>query len=1045
MKITYQSEKFSDTAFHNPGPEYRGAPFWAWNGKLDKDTLIDQMAVFKEMGFGGFHIHARIGLASEYLGKEFMEYVQECHRYAMDNNMIVYLYDEDKWPSGYGAGRVTTKREFRSRYLLFSPEAHEDGHYNRKVSSGCRLNINGDLTCIAYYHVTTKNGRLVEYSVEKEKNETVNWYCYLVVTDENAWFNNSAYVDTLNPSAIERFAKVSYEPYYDVLGSEFSKSIPSIFTDEPQFPKAEFMKSGDDPQEVGLPYTESMETEFIERYGKSFIDHLPEMFWDWEDIKSEAVLKYQYFNLLADRFAKSYAGTLGTWCEEHNIMLTGHLMEEGGLEKQMRSVGDVMRCYFYFQKIGIDILADFHEYSTAKQAQSVARQMSRPGLTSELYGVTNWNYDFGGHKMQGDWQCALGVTTRVPHLAWMYMNGESKRDYPAPIDAHSPWFMKYKIIEDYFARVNLAMTQGKPDVNVCIIHPIESMFMEYGAEDEHKSHKTELDQTFQKIIEGMLFGLIDFDFISEALLTELEQESDTPDFKVGKMSYKTVIVPPLITIRKTTLQKLHAFAKRGGNVIVMGKFPQYVDGAASNQAELQLEKYTHIDVACKRLLEYLNADREIDIIDEEGIRKTDLIYQLRSEGDERWLFVAHGKSIEKSSVSIAPSAKQREKCRVMIKGCYAVTLYDAMHDRIEEADYENTDEHTTIVYADIYDQDSLLLHLKENKNFQKSYNVRKQTTVNEVFGGYLNSETPYVLEEPNVSVLDMGEYRIEDGEWQEREELLKIDNIIRQKFGYPLRTDSFAQPWLTSKKGQDNDACETHKISLRFRIQCTKDIENVELASECMDADEFYLNGERLESPFNGYYVDTAIRKRKIGTLQKGENILLYQFNFTNDTNLEWLYLLGDFSVSISGSRQQLGASPEKIGFGDIATQGFPFYGGNIVYRMEEELPEGELSIKISEYEAPLLEVSIDGKKAKEIFMDPYQVQLGKVSAGRHAIHIRCYGNRINTFGQLHNCNAAEVYFGPKTWRTEGEEWCYEYRLHKNGILKAPTYSIQVN
>ena len=38
--------------FQNPGSEYRGAPFWAWNGKLDKQTLLDQIDVFQQMGFG---------------------------------------------------------------------------------------------------------------------------------------------------------------------------------------------------------------------------------------------------------------------------------------------------------------------------------------------------------------------------------------------------------------------------------------------------------------------------------------------------------------------------------------------------------------------------------------------------------------------------------------------------------------------------------------------------------------------------------------------------------------------------------------------------------------------------------------------------------------------------------------------------------------------------------------------------------------------------------------------------------------------------------
>ena len=59
---------------------------------------------------------------------------------------------------------------------------------------------------------------------------------------------------------------------------------------------------------------------------------------------------------------------------------------------------------------------------------------------SELYGVTNWDFDFMGHKGQGDWQAALGVVLRVHHLTWVSMKGEAKRDYPASIGYQVPWF-----------------------------------------------------------------------------------------------------------------------------------------------------------------------------------------------------------------------------------------------------------------------------------------------------------------------------------------------------------------------------------------------------------------------------------------------------------------------------------------------------------------------------------------------------------------------------------------------------------------------------
>ena len=47
---------------------------------------------------------------------------------------------------------------------------------------------------------------------------------------------------------------------------------------------------------------------------------------------------------------------------------------------------------------GIDLLCDNIEFCTAKQAQSVAHQYGKEGVASELYGTTNWDFDFRRHK-----------------------------------------------------------------------------------------------------------------------------------------------------------------------------------------------------------------------------------------------------------------------------------------------------------------------------------------------------------------------------------------------------------------------------------------------------------------------------------------------------------------------------------------------------------------------------------------------------------------------------------------------------------------------
>lgn len=49
----------------------------------------------------------------------------------------------------------------------------------------------------------------------------------------------------------------------------------------------------------------------------------------------------------------------------------------------------------------------------------------------------------------------------------------------------------------------------------------------------------------------------------------------------------------------------------------------------------------------------------------------------------------------------------------------------------------------------------------------------------------------FIREEPNVLVLDMAEAKFDDGEWREREEILRIDTQFRKILGYQERMEAF--------------------------------------------------------------------------------------------------------------------------------------------------------------------------------------------------------------------------------------------------------------
>ena len=574
-----KSETLDMELFENPTAEYRGTPFWAWNCKVTPDLIKRQLGYLKEMGFGGGHIHSRTGMDVPYLSDEFMSLIRCCADEAKSRDMLAWLYDEDRWPSGAAGGLVTKTPKYRQRMLRITKQDLTAGLKSKDeaVEEGSAYFFR------AYDIVQNDAGELVSYRVIEpdESAEGVKWFTYCFPADKSGWFNNQTYVDTLSKTAIDKFIETTHERYKETVGDEFDKVVPAIFTDEPQFCRKGTFAFATSDQTVNLPWTPELDSLYEKRYGESLADKLPELFWERAD-GMVSKTRYNYHDFVCQLFTEAFADNCGDWCEKNGISMTGHMMEEDTLHSQTAALGEAMRSYRKFQLPGIDMLCDGHNYATAKQCQSAVHQYGREGMLSELYGVTDWDFDFRGHKHQGDWQAALGVTVRVPHLAWMSMYGEAKRDYPASIFYQSPWYKEYPYIENHFARLNTALTRGKPLVDIAVIHPIESYWLHWGPSENTGMVRSRIEGNFRSVVEWLLFAQLDFDFISESLLPEQFGGVEDKKLKVGEMKYKTVVVPGLETIRKSTLDALEKFKAAGGTVIVMGDMPEYVGAERSN-------------------------------------------------------------------------------------------------------------------------------------------------------------------------------------------------------------------------------------------------------------------------------------------------------------------------------------------------------------------------------------------------------------------------------------------------------------------------------
>ncbi len=1027
MLYSKNEKKFEEELFKSPTSEYRATPFWAWNCKLEKEQLLRQIEQMKSMGMGGYHIHARNGLATKYMGEEFMELVSACNEKGKQEGMLTWLYDEDRYPSGSAGGSVTKNREYSAKYILFTPYAYGEAPEGKDLSIMWSNPRQENGTHLASYSIMLdENGMLSSYIriEEGEKPQGQVWHAYLETMQESPWYNMETYLDLMNRQGVQKFIEATHEKYYNHLGQDFGESIPAIFTDEPQMVGSGMLELSEDLKDVTIPCTANFGETFIKEYAYDYLDRLPELFWEDKD-GSASEFRYQYHLHTSERFDDAFFKEIGEWCRNHNIMFTGHLMSEQSLLGQYLRLGEAMRLYKHFDLPGIDMLADAHEFTTAKQAQSVVHQEGKPGMLCELDGVTNWDFDFRGHKLHGDWQAALGVTVRVPHLTWVSMEGEAKRDYPASIGYQSPWYKEYNLVEDHFARIATVMSRGTPDVKVAVIHPIESYWLLAGPRDKTMDACNEMDDNFHKLCEWLISSQIDFDYISESLLPDQCANSGAP-LKVGVMEYDAVVVADCITLRSTTYDVLEKFKKAGGTLVFTGQKPYLENAKPTNRGEILVAESKDIVFSKTSVIKELDKFRDVEIRSSKGNIADNLIYQMRSEENFKWLFISHSKNPQN------PDIIPKEDISISVNGEWYPEMYNTVTGDIFSLDCERISGRTKINRS-IYAHDSLLIKLSPQESNSKPEKVEKGI-VNKLIS--LPDRVPIKLSEPNVLVLDMALYSLDDGKMQEKEEIIRIDKKIRHQLDYPQRDGFLVQPYVLP---EDND--DKHYVKLCFKVESAIEVTGAKLAVEHPELAQIVFNGQEINNKPEGYFVDEAIKTIKLPKIYRGDNMLEIKTEITQRIGIEWCYILGDFGVQVQGKCAKIIQPVKELAFGDWSTQGLPFYAGNVTYQLEVEA-EDAIEVNVPHFRNPVVRVDIDGKKEGLIAFAPYKITVS-VTNGKHTVELIAFGNRHNAFGAIHNADECEPWFGPNAWRTEGDAWSYEYRLKPIGILTSPKIKVQ--
>lgn len=979
--------------FRDPGKAYGSAPLWVWNADVSEGKIDSMLHEFKENAFGGVFVHPRPGLVTPYLSDRWFELYQYTVQKGKELELDVWIYDENSYPSGFAGGHVPEEM----------PSSYNQGQMlNLEKSTNIPVN---DTTL---FLVLEKTGEgFVVVDLNASANKKGDYYLFRKeYYEKSPWYGGYSYVDLMAKGVTEKFIEITMSGYEKTLGHEFGKTIPGIFTDEPNI---EVQGANN------IRWTPDLFAVFRQTWGYDLQPNLPSLFEEVGDWKK---VRHNYYQVLLQLFIDRWSKPWYAYTNEKSLEWTGHYWEHGW--PNPNHGGDNMAMYAWHQRPGIDMLfnqfneesvnAQFGNIRAVKELASVANQLGRKRTLSETYGGGGWELTFQDMKRLGDWQYVLGVNTLNQHLSYMTMVGARKYDYPQSFSYHSPWWPYYKPLNEYFARLSLALSSGKQVNEILVLEPTSSTWM-YSTYQNPLPRRQEIGQAFQSFVTRLEKTQVEYDLGSENMIKD-QGAVEGAKFVVGERAYSKVIIPPgMENLDRKTAALLDQFIKNGGEAIVLEDI-NYIDGA---EAKEELQAILAHKVALNSFSQNTLKSTAIQLVPADTAGK--LYHHRRTLADGELLFLVNS-SLEEHA---------RGKIEVQGKSVYLLDLMDGNR-------YKYPAKTTTINY-DLPAAGSKLFFITEIDRPEVPI-LKEQASVT---GNIIEADTQIDYLEPNVLTIDFCDVHIGDTLIKDQQVFHASDTIFKH-FGFAA-----GNPWNTSVQYKEQTISrdtfstgETFKVDYYFQVKPGVE-KNLKAVVERPWLWEVYLNDKAILANEGNWYVDKDFGVFDIGKqVLDGKNKLsLVAKKMRVHAEVEPVYILGNFDLqSVEKGWELVAASPAKLG--SWKNLGRPMYGQQVSYSKVFQAHEGQIyQIKLAEWVGTAAVVKLNGQLVGDISLAPFEFRLDEgIKNGKNKVEVIVVGSLKNTLGPHHNQPKPGM-VSPWHWRgVKNYPSGSEYDLYDYGLLE---------
>ena len=536
-----------------------GPLFWL-HGDESKERLEMYLEKVAESGNGCFTAESRPH--KDWLGEGWYRDLDICLQAAKKHDMKMWIFDEKWWPSQgidgkvpprYAAKRLAAEGVDVEGPNPFQAEGYSGERYIATLAGKLKADgkIEGD--SIIDLKDSIKDGKL-SWQPPAGKWKVMK-FTHIQAPGLGQNYSGGAQlsVDGASRDCTDWFIKTVYQPHFDRFGTDFGKTIPGFFYDEPE-------TKGD----WGTGLNATLQAWNID-WKKAYVAYKFALAGE-EDVAA----RYQYMDAFAETWGRTMYGGMSDWCRKHKVISMGHFMEHDYLYVHREfCAGDMMRLQKYSDRGGLDLVCQqmypgqrpHHVYQTPKLASSITHVFNKADdiTMCEMFGAYGQNITYPQMKWLTDLMQVRGVNFMIPHS----FNPRAPFDGDCPPYFYNggfePRYPLYRVYADYTSRLSLMLSGGR---HVC---PIALLFGGIAKQVGRMVTPEDMTSTIQD-------ALYDCDWLPFEVF---ESKADLTGKELALYSerYQALIVPPVEVIPYATLAKAKEFFDRGGVVLGYGFLP----------------------------------------------------------------------------------------------------------------------------------------------------------------------------------------------------------------------------------------------------------------------------------------------------------------------------------------------------------------------------------------------------------------------------------------------------------------------------------------